>query len=137
VKPYFQYKTERFQHLQRDELLAIARSGEIGEHPTLLPIFDALRKFIPMPGERDWRRAAQVILETGKNIARHDHPEWVALYYVDPGDPPVAVHIEGDRIEPENGMVIVMPPGTWHSVEESRSARERLAFAILVEVKPP
>ena len=109
------YELTEWLSIPRSHWMACAQGTPMGlsKDPVLEPMLHDLRALIPVPG-REWKKERHVLLEYGKRIAAHDHPEWVALFYVDPGDPPVAIIVEGERVEPEPGLVIVLPPGTWH-----------------------
>lgn len=111
---------------------AAINDGGLTADPELAPLLDELRSHIPMPGARDWRRERHVLLDTGDRVAAHTHDEWVALYYVFPGDPPANIFIEGVEIPLEAGDVIVMAPDTLHDVPPVKSQKARLAFAMLV-----
>lgn len=113
---------------------AAVMDGGLAAEPELAPLLDELRAVIPMPGAQDWRRERHVLLEYGERIAAHTHDEWVALYYVFPGDPPANIHIEGEEIPLTAGDVIAMAPGTLHHVLATESKKPRLAFAMLVPV---
>ena len=90
-----------------------------------------VRGLVPVPGSH-WEHWVHVVIACGESRSRHSHPEWTAIYYEQPGDPPAAVVVDGQRIEPEHGMVVVLPPGTVHYVERSQSSTPRVSYAMLV-----
>ena len=103
----------------------------LGKDLELSRIRDQMQALVPVdaPVTKD----IQVIVKQGYGVAKHQHKEWTALLYVDPGDPVVALVASGQRIEPGPGDVVVLPPFTDHQVERSKSPRDRLSFAILVD----
>ena len=99
-----------------------------------------MRELVPVPGD-EFVGPIHVVIQKGASRTRHPHPEWTALYYEEPGDPPAAllVHIDGEveRIVPERGMVVVLEPNVIHSVEQSQSETPRVSWAILVTPTAP
>lgn len=95
-----------------------------------------MRHLVPVPGD-SWYAWVDVVIRHGESRSRHSHLEWAALYYEQPGDPPAALVVVSDdgvkqRIEPQLGMVVVMPPNTQHYVEPSESWVHRVSHALLV-----
>lgn len=78
---------------------------------------------------------SHLLLQDGRAVDEHQHPEWVALFYVDAGDPPHPIVIEGERVQPKNGDCLVMPPGVRHHVEPYESKHPRILFAVLLTEK--
>ena len=99
------------------------------ENPKFRALLPGLYAQLPQPGEPT-HEAVQVVIEKGGYIAARKHPEWTLSYYVDPGDPPVAICIKGERIEPHAGQVLILEPETMHCVERSRSERARVSLAL-------
>ena len=93
---------------------------------------ESIRDYFPVEGD-NWSKALPVVISKGSNIKEHKHSEWTGVFYVDLGDPPCAIIIEGERVEPQKGDLIIMEPNTLHSVEQSASNRDRISFAMLVE----
>jgi hypothetical protein len=114
----------------------------LGKWPTVdikgqfLEFAAELRAFVPVPGT-DYEYLYQVLVPFEDERKEHGHSWWVALCYVDLGDPPVAVIVEGERIVPTMGDVVVLPPVTKHAVEPSQSERMRLSVAMLVKGPRP
>lgn len=107
----------------------------LGKEPRFEPLLDEIRACIPVEGSRDWTKDIHVLVQKDDSISEHAHSEWTAIYYVDPGNPVCAIVIEGERVEPEPGQVIVLSPNTVHEVEKSKYESERISFAMLVEEK--
>lgn len=99
----------------------------------LVDIIDELFALLP-GGERFITSAGfsvvPVVIEKGGVIFEHKHPEHTLIYYVDVGDPPCAIIVAGERVIPEAGTAIYLPPGTPHAVELSKSETPRLSLAI-------
>lgn len=95
----------------------------VGELFALLPGGDM---FITSTGEP----VVPVVLYNGDVIPSHRHPEHTLVYYVSVGDPPCAIIVEGERVVPEPGTAIYLPPGTLHAVEASESETPRISLAI-------
>ena len=104
----------------------------LGKWDEFKPLLKSMRECVPVPGD-DWVKDIHVLVEQGTGIAEHKHDEWTAIFYVDPGDPPCAILIEGERVIPEAGQLFVLLPGVMHAVEISHSERTRISFAMLVE----
>lgn len=107
----------------------LVQSKEIGTHPELGIVVPAMRALLPEGDVRESRK----ILHKGKHVDGHRHVEWVALFYVDPGDPPLPVIIEGERVQPKAGDCIVIPPGTYHETEAYEGRRPRILTAVMVD----
>jgi len=121
----------------RDALLACAYQlpKGLGKAPALKPLRDALQALIPsdLPLQKD----ACIIVPPGESVDVHQHPRtYAATYYVEPGEPPVALLVDGKRIVPEAGMVVVIPPMVAHGIEQNTGDRDRVSFAILVGDDP-
>ena len=126
-----------FDDLALDKLLACAYSkpNGIGHDPELRPLRDAMRALIPsdLPMQKD----AVIVVKPGDSVDVHQHPRtYAATYYVDPGEPPVALLVDGKRIIPQRGMVVVIPPMVPHGIERNTGKRDRVSFAILVGDDP-
>ncbi len=122
---------------RRAELLVCAYGFPrgLGKDPELRPLRDALQALIPsdLPLQKD----ACIIVPPGESVGAHQHPRtYAATYCVEPGDPPVALLVDGERIVPEPGMVIVIPPMVSHGIEKNRGQCDRVSFAILVGDDP-
>ena len=120
-----------------DKLLACAYAMPkgLGKDPELRPLRDALQALVPcdLPLQKD----ACIIVPPGESVDEHQHPRtYAATYYVDPGDPPVALLIDGAPIYPERGMVVVIPPMVPHGIARNMGTRDRVSFAILVGDDP-
>jgi len=100
----------------------------------LKPIVQELHDMLPGNGREI--QEMPVTVEKGTNIDMHSHPDHTIIYYVDPGEPECAVLIKNtetgiiERIIPESGMVIYIPPGVAHGVEISMSERPRVSIAV-------
>ncbi len=88
-----------------------------------------LRPHIPVEGD-DWTYLWHLTVQPGSNAFPHSHNGWTACYYEDVGDPPCAIILNGERIVPKNGDIIVVPPGVEHSVETNEGERPRLSHAL-------
>ena len=113
--------------------VAVMKSGlgDSGEH-FAQTLKQHMRSLIPVKGG-DIIRDLQVIVREGDNLKKHAHPQWACIYYISSGNPPVALMVGDERVEPEAGMFVVLSPGTEHSIEMSKSEDIRLGFAMLVE----
>ncbi len=121
----------------REALLSCAyeKPQGLGKNPDLKPLRDALQSLIPsdLPLQKD----ACIVVRPGDSVDVHQHPRtYAATYYVDPGEPPVALLVDGERIVPEAGMVVVIPPMVPHGIEKNTGQRDRVSFAILVGDDP-
>lgn len=93
-----------------------------------------MRDLIPVEGPY---YESHKLLRSGDDVAAHTHPEWVALWYADPGSPPHPIIIESESVQPAPGECIVLAPGVEHFVERYYSKHARILFAVLVhEVAP-
>ncbi len=120
---------------QHDALVsaAIKAPHSLGGDPQFGMLQSAMRSMVPVPGGDDWTKDVAVVIQPhGPPVVTHRHPEWTVIYYVDPGTPPVAVIVDGVRIEPKRGMMLAMAPNTPHHVERSKSTTRRISFAMLV-----
>ena len=135
-KSYSIHKLDYWEYVTRDEFLACAQKAPwgLGKWEIFKPLLNDIRACIPVDGTDDWTKDIHVIVEEGKRIPEHKHAEWTAIFYVDVGDPPCAILIEDERVIPKPGDVVVLRPDTRHEVEISKSERERISFAMLVEV---
>lgn len=116
----------------RDYYDWLVQSKEIGDHPELGHVVPAMRELLPAGGKV---RESRKLLLKGKSVPGHKHEEWVALFYVDPGDPPLPVIIEGESVQPEAGQVVVIPPGVWHHTENYQGSRPRILTAVMVDLR--
>ena len=114
--------------------LAASKHPAIFEQSELVGILPALYDLFPQPG---WctHPAIPVIIRHGDEITTHSHPEWTLVLYLMLGDPPVPVIIEGDTQQPQRGQVVMLPPGTDHSVPKSESIAWRLSLALRWQTK--
>lgn len=78
-------------------------------------------------------RESRKLLLNGKGVPAHEHVEWVALFYVDPGNPPHPVIIDGETVQPKAGDCVVMPPGVPHHVEPYPGKQPRILTAVMVD----
>ena len=69
-----------------------------------------------------------VILQPGKHVAPHRHPEWTLIYFIDAEEVPLTV--ENLAVYPANNTAILLPPGTPHSVRINTMDRPRLSPAL-------
>ena len=69
-----------------------------------------------------------VILQPGKHVAPHKHPEWTLIYFIDAEEVPLTV--ENLAVYPANNTAILLPPGTPHSVRINTMDRPRLSLAL-------
>ena len=90
---------------------------------------DAMRSLLPAGRHYE----SHLLLQNGKGVDEHSHPEWVAIWYADPGEPPHPIIIEGVPVTPEPGECIVMPPGVKHHVDPYLPKHPRILFAVLVK----
>lgn len=90
--------------------------------------YDAMRALLPAGVVRE----SHVLLQDGAGVPEHDHPEYVALWYADPGSPVHPVVIEGESVYPKAGECIVMSPYVVHHVDPYESNHPRVLFAVLV-----
>lgn len=93
-------------------------------------VVPAMRKLLPEGTMRESRK----ILLKGSRVPEHSHEEWVALFYIDPGDPPLPIMIEDKPVQPKAGDVVVMPPGVPHYTGRYQGSQPRILTAVLVEV---
>ncbi len=90
-----------------------------------------LFKLFPQPGKpRFEKEVLTVWTRRGQQIHTHSHPEWTLVYYVTVGDPVCAIMVDGERVEPQPGCALLLPPDTPHSVEVSKSVEPRLSIAL-------
>jgi len=132
---YTRHDLSRFLIHSLEHYMLCAKTEPKGLNKWGDPVLKAMREAVPVPG-RSWDRESHVILEHGQAVAAHTHPEYVALWYVDLGDPPQPLYIEGQPVTPFPGECIVLAPGILHSVSASTSKRTRLTFAMLVPDSP-
>lgn len=112
----------------------LVQAKEIGSHPELGVVVPAMRKLIPLPEDTyPEYRESRKILHKGKHVAAHSHIEWVALFYVDLGEPPLPVFIDSVEVMPKAGDCVVIPPNVPHHTELSESPRPRILTALLVD----
>jgi mannose-6-phosphate isomerase-like protein (cupin superfamily) len=108
----------------------LVQSKEIGAHPELGAVVPIMRDLIPAEGKM---RESRKILHHGKHVSAHKHVEWVALFYIDPGNPPLPVIIDGERVQPKAGDCVVMPPGVPHYTEAYKGKSPRILTAVMVD----
>lgn len=95
-------------------------------------LFDAMRAAVPVEGT-DIFEIFSVAVHPGREIKPHRHPEWVALFYPDPGSTPVGIG-DGIGILLRPGELIVIAPEVLHSVPRNESGKLRKSIAM--KVKP-
>lgn len=136
-KSYSIHDLSEFLEPGREFFLACARTAPwgLGKWDEFTDLLDTMRSHIPVPGKRDWIKDIHVLLKQGECRLPHQHREWTAIFYVDPGDPVCAIVVEGERLEPKPGDLIVLEPETMHEVEKSKSEQTRISFAMLVEAE--
>lgn len=117
----------------RDAYLACANTRPLGLAKWFPELSQEIRNCIPDDGEIH-SDIPVVVPQGSKHNAQvpHKHFEWTAIYYVDLGDPPCPILIDGIPVLPEPGDVVVLEPNTLHEVETSKSERERISFAMRV-----
>ena len=101
------------------------------DHLTLerQPMLRELYALFPQPGEPS-HKPVWVRVSKGGQVAPHRHSQWTLVYYLEPGDPPVAIVVLGERILPQAGHCLILPPMTDHAVEKSESEIQRVSFAL-------
>ena len=107
----------------------------LGKWPELRRLRDDMRALIPsdLPLQKD----GCIVVPPGEGRPTHKHPRtFAAIYYVDPGEPPVALVVDGKRIIPARGLVVVIPPMVPHGIETNTGQRDRVSFTILVGDDP-
>ena len=135
--------TKWIKQIPIDEYFAVARARPpgLGKNEKFKELQQDMRRLIPLEGA-DWVHDIDVLIEPHQDNHQgqrwHEHDEWTAIFYVDPGDPVVPIRIRDavteTEIRPEPGDCVVLPPNTEHKVASSRSDRPRLSFAMLVRV---
>ena len=96
--------------------------GAIGEQ-----LLGDLRKHQPINTTEN-HDPMPVILQPGKHVAPHKHPEWTLIYFIDAEEVPLTV--ENLAVYPANNTAILLPPGTPHSVRINTMDRPRLSLAL-------
>jgi quercetin dioxygenase-like cupin family protein len=118
------------------DYLQTARTRPLGlaKNPKFLPLLSEIRSLVPVPGH-SWVKDIDVLIEPGQKNhqgqTEHAHPEWTAVFYVNPADIPIVV--DGEIITPEAGDLIIMAPDLPHYVANNTSDEIRLSFAMLVD----
>ena len=96
--------------------------GEVGKI-----LLNALRLYRPDDTTEN-HDPMPVILQPGKHVAPHQHPEWTLIYFIDAEEVPLYV---GDvLIFPANNTAILLQPGQLHSVTINTMDRPRLSLAL-------
>ena len=96
--------------------------GEVGKI-----LLNALRLYRPDDTTEN-HDPMPVILQPGKGVAPHKHPEWTLIYFIDAEEVPLTV--ENLAVYPANNIAILLPPGTPHSVRINTMDRPRLSLAL-------
>jgi quercetin dioxygenase-like cupin family protein len=119
-----------------EEYLQTAKKRPLGlaKNPYFRPLLAEMRALVPVPG-KTWVKDIDVTIEPGQTNhqgqVEHSHPEWTAVFYVNPADVPIIVG--GECVTPQPGELIVMAPGVSHHVADNQTDQVRLSFAMLVE----
>ncbi len=118
---YYAWLTESPDGVQR----------RLQDHPRLGHVIPKMVELLPENGI--WRESRKILVRGGQ-IEPHTHPEWVALFYIDLGSPPLPVTIEGEKVLPKAGDCIVLQPNVWHHTEICESSRPRVVSTVMMEV---
>jgi len=97
--------------------------------PELQPILGDLYALFPQPGEKRHVERLVIVYEN-RSLARHRHPEWTLVFYIDVGDPVCNIMVNDEEVFIKPGMAVLMPPRTPHAVPRSFSKRPRLSLAL-------
>jgi len=92
-------------------------------------LFKEMRAKCPVPGT-DFKDVFCVVVRPGPGIGEHDHEEWIVLYYAEPAD--TAVIVANERILPQKGDFLVLPPKVRHEVEPNIGDGTRVSIAMKV-----
>jgi len=110
---------------------ALHRPGHMQRDLDLVPLLMELYLLFPGPG-RPTHAETPIILEHGKGVDWHSHPEHTLIYYINTS--PCALLMRdllGDhRVTPEANTAIYLPPGTEHAVEKNLSMKSRQSVAL-------
>jgi len=92
-----------------------------------------IRPHIPIEGD-DWTYLWKLKVLPGHSVDPHTHHGWTACFHELDKDETVLVHliVGGKVIYPEPGEVILIPPGTIHSVPKWGGDFPRESFALTV-----
>lgn len=101
------------------------KSGELQELRAIM------RSKVPVEGD-DWFSFLLVVIRPGMSIPRHQHPEYVCLFYAELADTPVI--IDGVSTMPKVGDFLVLPPNEWHEVCLNTTEITRVSIAMKVPV---
>ena len=91
-------------------------------------IIEKLRAWIPVDGE-EWTYLWRLVVLPGSRVDNHLHIGWTACYYEEVGDGGCVI-LNGERMYPKNGDVILFPPKAAHEVEENTGTVPRRSFAL-------
>ena len=69
-----------------------------------------------------------VILQPGKHITEHRHPEWTLVYFIDAED--VCLTVQDAFIYPANNTAMLLSPNELHGVAKNKTDRPRLSLAL-------
>ena len=97
------------------------------DHPVLRGILPQLKIHFPHPGKES-HQEMPVILQPGKEIGPHSHPEWTIIYFIDAEQTPIIV--DGMAIYPANNTAIRIPPNVQHAVAKNKTSGPRLSLAL-------
>ena len=90
-----------------------------------------MRAHIPVEGE-DWTYLWRLQVQPGSSAFPHSHTGWTACYYAEVGNGGGDLIMDGERFTPQNGDIVVIPPGCVHEVEENTGDVTRVSFALTV-----
>jgi len=86
-----------------------------------------MRRACPVSG-REWSKFMTVLLEPGKEVARHQHKRHTILYYPEACS---EVVVAGYHVQPYRGMILYIHPEVEHHVPPV--SETRLSVAMLVD----
>ena len=96
--------------------------GEVGKI-----LLNAMRLYRPDDTTEN-HEPMPVILQPGKGVAPHQHPEWTLIYFIDAEEVPLWV--DNIVVFPANNTAILLHPMTLHSVPCNTMDRPRLSLAL-------
>lgn len=118
---------------------ARTRPPGLGKDPKFLELQKAMRALVPVPGDK-WVHDIEVLIDPGSRWHQgqrvHSHPEWTAIFYVDPAGVSTWIRSEGVdvAVTPDPGDCLIIPPDMEHWVAPHFGDRPRLSFAMLVQI---
>jgi quercetin dioxygenase-like cupin family protein len=105
------------------------KSSEVLSKSEYPELFAEMRSKCPVPGD-EFFEVYRVVVRPGPGIPEHTHREWIVLYYPKPAE--TAVIVEGERIVPNEGDFLVLPPEVPHAVEHNMGGDIRVSIAMKV-----